>query len=120
MQRKPTSRFIFAWMDVTNAAAYVGQSWGRTMIDKPEIWYVNPKYLTPGPIRHESLTDEQTETIRQIYEILSPYLNTSSEHVFQAVRVELPAGLASRTRDPHLDADCQCPSTVSSRLPLCH
>jgi hypothetical protein len=28
---------------------------------------------------HDSLTDEQTETIRQIYGILSPYLNGSSE-----------------------------------------
>jgi len=66
-------------MDVTHAVANVGQSWGRTMTDEPEIRYVNPKELTPGPIRHESLTGEQTETIRQVYEILSPYLNTSFE-----------------------------------------
>jgi hypothetical protein len=49
------------------------------MTDEPEIRHVNPKDLRPGPICHESLTDEQTETIRQIYEILSPYLNTSFE-----------------------------------------
>jgi hypothetical protein len=49
------------------------------MTDEPEIRRVNPKDLRPGPICHESLTDEQTETIRQIHEILSPYLNTSFE-----------------------------------------
>jgi hypothetical protein len=38
---------------------------------------MTPKDLTPGPIRHESLTDEQTKTLGQIYEILFPYLNTS-------------------------------------------
>ena len=49
------------------------------MADEPENRPVNPKHLRPVPIRHESLTDEQTETIRQIHEILSPYLNTSFE-----------------------------------------
>jgi hypothetical protein len=49
------------------------------MADEPEFRNVNPKDLRPGPIRHESLTDEQTETLRQIYEILSPYLNTPFE-----------------------------------------
>jgi hypothetical protein len=49
------------------------------MADEPQSRDENPEDIGRGPVRHESLTDEQNETIRQIHEILSPYLNTSFE-----------------------------------------
>lgn len=35
--------------------------------------------LRPSPIQHESLTDNQLERVRVIYQSLGPYLNTAFE-----------------------------------------
>ena len=38
-----------------------------------------PKRISPGPIRHESLSDEMLEQARAIFEIVGPYLSTTLE-----------------------------------------
>ncbi len=47
--------------------------------DKPEIRYVNPKDLKPGPIRREALSAGQLEKLRAIYQIISPYQECAFE-----------------------------------------
>lgn len=39
----------------------------------------NPDNIRPGPIRHESLSDELLEQVRSIFEIIGPYLDTTLE-----------------------------------------
>ena len=38
-----------------------------------------PKDIRSGPIRHAALPDEKLEQIRQIYEVIGPYLGTTLE-----------------------------------------
>ena len=40
---------------------------------------IDPGGIRPGPIRHESLSDELLEQVRSIYEIVGPYLGTTLE-----------------------------------------
>jgi hypothetical protein len=40
---------------------------------------IDPKNIRPGPIRHESLSDELLEQVRSIFEIVGPYLDTTLE-----------------------------------------
>jgi hypothetical protein len=45
----------------------------------PDPEPIDPRDARPGPIRHESLSDELLEQIRAIYEIVGPYLDTTLE-----------------------------------------
>jgi len=40
---------------------------------------IEPDKFRPGPIRHESLSDELLEQVRSIYDIIGPFLNTTLE-----------------------------------------
>jgi hypothetical protein len=40
---------------------------------------IDPKDLRPGPIRHESLSDELLKHVQSIYNIVGPYLDTTLE-----------------------------------------
>ena len=40
---------------------------------------IDPNDIRPGPIRHESLSDELLELVRSIYDIVGPYLDTTLE-----------------------------------------
>ena len=39
----------------------------------------DPNRIRPGPIRHDSLSDEILEQVRSIFEIIGPYLETTLE-----------------------------------------
>lgn len=47
--------------------------------DEPEIRYVDPKDLSHGPIRHESLTLEQLKRARLIYDCLGRFIGMPFE-----------------------------------------
>jgi len=47
-----------------------------TMTDPDPI---DPNKFLPGPIRHDSLSDEILEQVRSIFEIIGPYLETTLE-----------------------------------------
>ena len=40
---------------------------------------IDPKNIRPGPIRHESLSDELLKHVQSIYNIVGPYLDTTLE-----------------------------------------
>ena len=46
-------------------------------MNEPE--YIDPKQLSPGPIRHESLSPELLERISAVYDVIGPYLDTNLE-----------------------------------------
>lgn len=45
----------------------------------PDPHPIHPSQLRPGPIRHESFSEEVLAQIRSIYEIIGPYLETTLE-----------------------------------------
>lgn len=47
--------------------------------DDHEVRWVNPSELIPGPIRRESLSDEQTRRARAVYEALQPFVSPTFE-----------------------------------------
>ncbi|MEX1231128.1 MAG: hypothetical protein WEB58_12860 [Planctomycetaceae bacterium] len=48
-------------------------------MDAPEPEFIDPKNIHPGPIRHESLSDEMLEEVRSIFEIIGPYIEMTLE-----------------------------------------
>lgn len=50
-----------------------------TKSNEPGIEETKLSKHRPGPIRHESLTEDQLERVRAIYECISPYLGTAFE-----------------------------------------
>ena len=40
---------------------------------------IDPDKIRPGPIRHESLSDEILEQVRSIFEIIGPNVETTLE-----------------------------------------
>src|SRR4051812_18377911 len=46
---------------------------------EPELRYVDLKDLRLGPIRRESLSDDQLGILRAIYEVISPYQDMAFE-----------------------------------------
>jgi hypothetical protein len=48
----------------------------RPMSDPERI---NPRQLCPGPIRHESLPPELLERIKEVFDIIGPYVNMTLE-----------------------------------------
>jgi hypothetical protein len=47
--------------------------------DQPEIRKVNPASLHIGPLRRESLSQDQEERVHAVYRYLAPYLGTTLE-----------------------------------------
>ena len=47
--------------------------------DKGDVRWVNPSELIPGPIRRESLTDDQVQRARAVYEALQPFVSPAFE-----------------------------------------
>lgn len=47
--------------------------------DKGEVRWVNPNDLVPGPIRHESLSDDQVKRARAVYRALQPFVAPTFE-----------------------------------------
>ena len=45
----------------------------------PDPEPIDPNELRPGPIQHESLSDEILEQVRSIYDFVGPYLDTTLE-----------------------------------------
>ena len=45
----------------------------------PDPEPIDSNDIRPGPIRHESLSDELLELVRSIYNIVGPYLDTTLE-----------------------------------------
>ena len=47
--------------------------------DQPEIQHLNPKDLRLGPIRRDTLSEDQLEKLRAIWQVISPYQETAFE-----------------------------------------
>ena len=46
---------------------------------EPELRYVDPRQLRPGPIRHQSLPPALLDRIQAVYKVIGPYLQTTLE-----------------------------------------